>query len=168
VRRKRIAVDLGFGAGNDTLELLRRGWKVIAIDGEPSAREFLMKRVPPRHRGSLVVRTNRMEGLSIPRADLVYASFSLPFCDPAQFPRLWSSIRRSLVPGGHFAGQVFGVRDEWFGKRVMTFLTLRQVRALTRGYRVELFRESEEEGQAYDGPKHWHQFDLILEKRRPS
>jgi hypothetical protein len=107
-----------------------------------------------------------MQGLSLPKVDLIYASFSLPFCGPAEFPRLWATIRRALVPGGHFAGQLFGDRDEWAGKRPMSFHTIRQARALTKRYRVELFRETEEDGQAYDGPKHWHIFDLILEKPR--
>ena len=34
-----VAVDLGAGTGRDTLELLRRGWRVVAIDGEPEAVE---------------------------------------------------------------------------------------------------------------------------------
>jgi hypothetical protein len=108
-----------------------------------------------------------MEGLSLPKADLVYASYSIPFCTPSEFPKLWATIRRALVPGGHFAGQLFGNRDEWAGERPMTFLSRQQAHAMTRGYRVELFRETEEEGQSYSGPKHWHFFDMILEKRRP-
>ena len=165
-RRKRTAVDLGFGAGTDTLELLRRGWSVLAIDAEPAAARFLARRVPRSRLGSLTVRTAPMEGLSLPRADLVYASFSLPFCDPVEFPRLWRSIRDALPPGGHFAGQLFGDRDAWAGRRRLSFHTAREVRTLTKGFRVELFRETEEEGQAYDGPKHWHFFELILEKAR--
>jgi tellurite methyltransferase len=159
-------VDLGFGAGNDTLELLRRGWNVLAIDGEPAAQAFLAKRVPRGQRGSLTLRTASMEGLVLPKVDLVYASFSLPFCAPAEFPGLWTTVRQSLVPGGHFAGQIFGDRDEWAGKRPMTFHTIRQALALTKGYRVELFREIVEEGRSFDGPKHWHYFEFILEKTR--
>ena len=75
-------------------------------------------------------------------------------------------IRRALVPGGHFAGQLFGSHDEWVGERPLVFHTLRQARALTRGYRVDLFRETEEEGVSYSGQKHWHFFDVILEKPR--
>jgi tellurite methyltransferase len=163
-RRRRSAIDLGCGAGTDSLELLRRGWKVCSIDQEPLALRFLSRRVPARQRTLVDLRVARMEGASLPRADLVYASFSLPFCAPAEFPDLWGRIRRALVPGGHFAGQLFGNRDEWAGKRPMTFHTVRQVRTLTRGYRIELLRESEEEGRSYEGPKHWHYFDLILEK----
>ncbi|HLM90560.1 MAG TPA: class I SAM-dependent methyltransferase [Thermoplasmata archaeon] len=157
---------MGFGAGNDTLELLRRGWKVLAIDQQPAALEFLSRRVPSRLRGSLTLQASPMEGLTLPKADLIYGSFSLPFCAPKEFPALWATFRRSLVPGGHFAGQLFGDHDEWAGIRPMSFHSLRQVRALSRGYRVELLRETEEEGQSYEGPKHWHFFDLILEKPR--
>jgi tellurite methyltransferase len=166
VRRRRTVVDLGFGAGSDTLELLRQKWRVWAIDQEPAAAESLGSRVPARWRASLKIRTAPMEGISLPKVDLVYASYSLPFCASAEFPRLWATIRGALHPGGHFAGQLFGDRDAWAGHRPMTFLTTRQVRQLTRGYRVELFREEEEEGRSFEGPKHWHLFELILEKPR--
>lgn len=165
-RRRRTAIDLGCGAGNDTLELLRQGWHVLAIDQEPSALKFLARRVPSRWRGRLTLLAAPMEGLSIPRADLVYASFSLPFCAPDKFDALWKSIRRGLAPGGHFSGQLFGDRDEWCGNRPLTFHSLRQVRALAKGYRVELLREIEEEGRSFEGPKHWHYFEVILEKPR--
>ena len=32
-----LAVDLGSGTGRDTFELLRRGWRVLAVDAEPAA-----------------------------------------------------------------------------------------------------------------------------------
>jgi tellurite methyltransferase len=167
VRRRRTAIDLGFGSGTDTLELLRRGWSVLAIDGQRSAAEVLAKRVPARYRPSLTTLVARMEGLDLPQADLVYASFSLPFCPPAEFPAVWASLRRCLRPGGHFAGQFFGDRDEWAGRRTMTFCSADDVRRLSRGYRVELLRETVEAGRSFEGPKRWHFFDVILEKPKP-
>ena len=163
-RRRRTAVDLGFGAGNDTLELLRRRWRVVAIDGEEAAARFLARRVPPRLRASLTTVVAPMEGLAVPPADLIYASFSLPFCAPDRFPSLWQSLRRAIRPGGHFAGQLFGDRDEWHGERPFSFQSLRQVRRLARGLKVELLRETVEDGMSFGGPKHWHYFDLILGK----
>ena len=38
-----LAVDLGAGTGRDTAELLRRGWSVIAIDGEREAIDRLRR-----------------------------------------------------------------------------------------------------------------------------
>jgi len=163
-RRRRTAIDLGFGAGTDTLELLRRGWSVLAVDDERDAARFLAGRVPVRLRPFLTILTAPMESLELPPTDLVYASYSLPFCTPGKFPSLWENIRRALRPGGHFAGQLFGDRDEWRGQRPMTFYSLPQVRSLIRRYRVELLRETVEEGQSFEGRKHWHFYDLILEK----
>lgn len=166
--RRRDAVEIGFGAGTDALELLRRGWRVLAIDGQEAAAKFLARRVPPRLRPSLTTLVAPMEGLELPQADLIYASFSLPFCSPGRFPALWSNIRRSLRPGGHFSGQLFGDRDEWAGRQDLTFCDRIQVARLARGFRVELLRETVEEGMSFSGPKHWHFFDVILEKpRRP-
>jgi len=165
-RKGRQAIDLGYGAGNDTLELLRRGWTVVAIDGQSEAARFLTRRVPARLRGRLTCLVAPMEGLELPPADLVYASFSLPFCAPERFPQLWSSIRSAIRPGGHFAGQLFGVNDEWRGERPFSFHSVQDVRRLARGFRIELLRETVEDGMSFDGRKHWHFFDLILERRR--
>ncbi|HKA27105.1 MAG TPA: class I SAM-dependent methyltransferase, partial [Gaiellaceae bacterium] len=42
--KERLAVDLGCGEGRDTVELLRRGWRVLAIDAEREAIERLRTR----------------------------------------------------------------------------------------------------------------------------
>ena len=86
--RPRTAIDLGSGAGNESLVLLRQGWSVLAIDQQEAAARFLMERVPTRWRSRLTTLVAPMEGLELPAADLVHASFSLPFCEPDQFPAL--------------------------------------------------------------------------------
>jgi tellurite methyltransferase len=160
----RTAIDLGFGSGTDTLELLRRGWTVLAVDREEDAAKFLARRVPARWRDRLTVVVAPMEGLELPSVDLVYAGFSLPFCVPDRFPQLWTTIRRAVRPHGHFAGNLFGNRDPWRRIRSFTIHTRAQVNRLTRGWEVEMLRETDERGQSLDGPKQWHFFDLILEK----
>lgn len=151
--------------------MLRRGWRVLAVDKEVSAARFLVRRTPVRFRSRLTAVVSPMEGLSLPAADLVFASFSLPFCDPKKFPGLWTSIRRAIRPGGHFAGVLFGDADEWSGNDEMSFHGRSDIARLGRGWKVELLRETVEEGRCFkapDGwrPKHWHYFEVILEKPR--
>ena len=42
------AVDLGCGGGRDALELLRRGWRVLAVDAEPAAIDLILGRADAR------------------------------------------------------------------------------------------------------------------------
>ena len=108
-----LAVDLGAGTGRDTLELLRRGWKVDRdrrasrrrSTGSPSS----PGRTPTASKGGV----GRFEDATWPACDLLNASFSLPFTPPDAFPALWQRIVDSIVPGGRFSGQFFGDRDEW-------------------------------------------------------
>src|ERR1051325_3022286 len=91
-----FAIDLGCGSGRDTFELLRRGWRVLAIDATPMAIDLLLKDVPPQYRASLQTKVEGFEGLTLPKADFVNASYSIPFCDPNAFPRLWQQILQAI------------------------------------------------------------------------
>jgi microsomal dipeptidase-like Zn-dependent dipeptidase len=121
-----LAVDLGAGTGRDTAELLRRGWRVIAIDREQHAVDRLGGIASPPE---LETRLARFEDAEWPSCDLVNSSFALPFCPPVAFPRLWQRIVDSLPPGGRFCGQLFGVHDDWAGSGVVV-LTRDELREL--------------------------------------
>lgn len=156
------AVDLGCGAGRDTFELLRRGWGVLAIDGEQEAIDRLVAAAPP---GELETRVARLEQARWPEVDLVNSSFTLPFCAPGDFPDLWRRIVESVRPGGRFCGQLFGDRDGWAGNLAMTFHDADAVRALFAGFALERLDEEDEEGRIVTGePKHWHVFHVVARK----
>ena len=106
----RVAVGLGCGAGVESLELLRQGWSVLAVDPSRSAIEQLRSAVPKEHADRLKTRVARAESLRLPSADLVWAGLSLPFVSPRSFTRLWRAIVASLMPGGVFVGDFFGPR----------------------------------------------------------
>jgi tellurite methyltransferase len=163
--KDRFAVDLGAGDGRDTIELLRRGWSVLAIDSEPAAIERLRARpdLPPG--ATLETRVARFEETDWPKADLVNSSFALPLAAPADFPALWQKLRRSLKPGGRFAGQLFGERDSWRGAKAITFLTRAEALRLFDGFAVELFEEEETDSVTPRGKaKHWHLFHVVARK----
>ena len=80
--RPRLAIDLGSGGGTDTVELLRRGWRVIAIDATPQAMHVLLERPDLVGRERLETFIGPLESTTWPTADLVYASLVLPFLPP--------------------------------------------------------------------------------------
>jgi len=159
------AVDLGCGPGTDTVELLRRGWSVLAIDAEADAIAALKARPDLPAGARLATRVARFDDTDWPACDLVNASFALPLCAPEAFPRLWRRIVDSLRPGGRFAGQLYGDRDSWAGRPGMTFFTRAEAEALLTPLAVELFREEEEGGVTPRGSaKHWHIFHIVARK----
>lgn len=159
------AVDLGSGDGTETLALLARGWSVTAIDGEPAALTRLLASVPRQHEARLTTVNARFEDVVIPAADLVYATYSLPFCPPHRFEHFRLRIVEALPVGGRFAGQLFGVNDSWASESDMTFHDADDVTRLLEPFDVESLDESEWDGRATSGPKHWHLFQAIARKR---
>jgi SAM-dependent methyltransferase len=161
----RFAVDLGCGDGRDTIELLRRGWSVLAIDAEPAAIERLQSRPDLPVGGRLTCLCRRFEDAAWPEVDLVNASFSLPLCPPDRFPGLWRRIVASLKPGGRFSGQLYGDRDGWSGRPGMTFLDRAATERLLGGLKAELLDEEETDSITPRGkPKHWHIFHVVAQR----
>jgi tellurite methyltransferase len=161
-----FAVDLGCGDGRDTAELLRRGWRVLGIDGEPEGIARLRSR-PDLNLNALETRVECFESLTLPPSvDLINASFCLPFCPPSAFGNLWQTIVDSLRVGGRFCGQLFGDRDSWASYANMTHHTRSEVEALLQSFVLEFFEEEEHPGQTALGEaKHWHLFHIVARKR---
>jgi SAM-dependent methyltransferase len=160
------AVDLGCGSGIDTLAMLRRGWHVLAIDAEREAIDRLEARLPSDLTGLLETRVSRMEDAELPASDLVHASYSLFFCEPARFPEVWRRIGAALTGGGSFVGELLGDRDTWAPEDDISAFTEAEARALFDGWSVERFDEEDNDGEACSGPKHWHVFHVVA--RRPA
>ncbi len=163
--RRRFAVDLACGNGRDTIELLRRGWSVLAIDKQRSAVEGLLERPDLPAEARLETRIARFEETSWPKADLVNSSFALPLCPPETFPGLWRRITGSLRRGGRFCGQLYGERDDWAGDPTITFFTRAEVDSLLAPLEVEYFWEEEDDTVTPRGKaKHWHIFHIVVRK----
>jgi SAM-dependent methyltransferase len=165
-----IAADLGCGDGRDAIELLRRGWRVIAIDSEPTALERLRVRKDLPQGAQLDLRGEKYEEANWGEVALVNSSFALPFCPPAAFPALWRKIESSIVSGGRFAGQLCGPRDSWatrgIDNRPISFHDEAATRALFANYAVEIFDVEETDSVTPRGEtKHWHLFHVVARKR---
>jgi SAM-dependent methyltransferase len=162
----KFAVDLGCGEGRDTLEMLHRGWRVLAIDGEQEGINRLLSNPEINHQ-DLQTGVMQFESLVLPESvDLINASFSLPFCQPVYFPRLWEIIMTSLRSGGRFCGQLFGDRDSWAIYPSMSHHTRQQVEELLQAFVVEMLEEEEHPGKtALEEDKHWHLFQIVARKK---
>ncbi len=156
-----FAVDLGCGDGRDAVELLKRGWRVLGIDGEAEAIARLQSR-PNIDLNRLETRVMRFENLVLPTVDLVNASFCLPFCPPEHFSELWNKIVAALRVGGRFCGQLFGDRDSWAKYPNMSHHTRSQVEELLQPFTVEVLQEEEHPGTTALGEqKYWHNFHIV-------
>ncbi|TFC46640.1 class I SAM-dependent methyltransferase [Cryobacterium sp. TMT1-21] len=156
------AVDLGCGEGTETRHLLAAGWRVHAFDADPGAEARVRGALDRPRAERLTFHSARFEDFpALPAADLVYAGFSLPFCDPKAFPGLWTGIRGALNPGAWFAGEFFGPHDAWAGRADMNFHDREGVDALLAGLDLVDVIEDDRPGQSAFGPRHWHVFHVI-------
>jgi SAM-dependent methyltransferase len=159
--RGRTAFDLGCGEGTDTLELLARGWSVTAIDNDPGGLDLLRARIPPPAADRISLVQTSFTDVELSDAHLIHAGFSLPFTPPSDFPALWANIRRALVPGGIFAGQLFGNEDDWAATPGMTFHTREEIDRLLAAMEIIRLTEFKEDGPSGGGLKHWHVFHIL-------
>jgi len=162
-----LAIDLGCGEGRDTVELLRHGFTVLAIDSHPQAAQLLAARadIPADMRPRLRFTQAAFESLQLPPAALINASFALPFCPPRHFAALWQQITTSLPRGGLFCGQLFGDKDSWATLPDRSHQTRAQVNTLLEPFNVLDLKEEDKPGQEFDGKiKHWHIYHIVASK----
>lgn len=169
----RVAIDLGAGEGRDTRELLRRGFRVLALDPHPDAARLIAEGVPTDLAEALTIVQAGTESLAMAlatrqefaRSSVINASFSLPFIPPTRFDRAWKAIRGALAPGGMLAGQFFGPLDSWASIPSRSHHTREQVEQMLTGLEILHLDESNKPGHDAEGnAKHWHVFHVVAKQ----
>ena len=162
----RFAVDLGCGAGRDTRELLRRGWRVLATDMTPEGVETLRRLTPEADLVRLRTEVSLLADLEIPPCDLVNANLSLPFQPAQDYAAVWERIRAAIPIGGRFSGMLFGDRDQAAGEAEMTCPSPDVIRGYLDGFEIEHWNEKEEDGETALGePHHFHLIEVVAVRR---
>jgi len=157
-----LALDLGCGAGRDSLALLRAGWKVVALDRDPEALCALQEQAAAYAPGALTALCRTFEDAApLPTVDFINASFALPFCRPEAFADFWMRITQALRQGGLFTGHFFGPRDDW-AKKGLSIHSQDQLRRQFKRWELLALKEFDYDGKTAMGrAKHWHMFEVI-------
>ena len=100
------AIDLGCGAGRDTVFLIKNGWNVLAIDKE-NTKEIISKKLNDEELKKFRFNKNNFEDLELENNSLIVANFSIPFCGIDYFYEFWNKITNSILKDGYFVGNFF-------------------------------------------------------------
>ncbi len=160
----RLAIDLGCGAGNETLALLERGWWVHAVDGEPRVIEILDSRVSPGKSSRLTTEVAKFHEADLPEADLVFASLSIPFAGDNHDQSVGKALS-AVKNGGWFVGVFFGQNDSWASEPDIAMTDRIQIASLFTDFDPIHIDEEEFDGPSGIGEKHWHWY--VVSARRP-
>ena len=100
-----IAIDIGCGAGNDTIHLLNKGFKVTAIDKESQVQDILQARIKDNKNLEIII--DDFSNVQLHKADLMFANFSL-FFEKNNFNLLLENIIKNINKKGFFVGNFLG------------------------------------------------------------
>lgn len=90
------AIDLGCGAGRDTVYLLKNGWKVLSIDREDT-REIISCKLNDEEIKKFRFIRQDFENIELEKNNLLVANFSIPFCQKDYFNEFWNKITDSIL-----------------------------------------------------------------------
>ena len=165
--KQKNAVDLGCGAGRDTLYLIKNGFKVLAIDKEDISK-IISKKLNSEELKRFRFKCQAFEDVEIKENNLLVANFSISFCNRNYFKTFWNKIGNSILENGYFVGNFFGLNDSWTKtKKDMVFLTKEEVLSLFKNdFNIIFFKEVEKDEKTVLGVmKHWHIYNVIAKKK---
>ena len=105
--------DLGCGGMYDTEYLLKLGYKVNAIDAninEKRQKEVLNNQTPEQ-KNNVSIQKQFLENLNLPKSDMLFSLYTLPFCKENKFSEMLINIVKSINPNGYFLGNFFANKN---------------------------------------------------------
>ena len=99
-------LDLGCGAGRDTIELLKNNWNVLSIDKEDTE-SIIREQLSQKESENFKFKKCFFGEMNLPKVNLIVANFSLPFSKKEFFSDIWKNITNSLSDERVFCWKFF-------------------------------------------------------------
>ena len=103
------AIDLGCGAGRDTIYLIKNGWNVLSIDKEDT-RELISSKLDEEEIKRFRFVRQDFENIELEKNNLLVANFSIPFCKKECFNEFWNKIFESILKERILCGKFFWIK----------------------------------------------------------
>ena len=94
--RPKNAIDLGCGAGRDTVYLIKNGWNVLSIDREDT-KEIISSKLDSDGVKRFRFDKQNFENIELEKNNLLVANFSIPYCNKTCFNEFWNKITDSIL-----------------------------------------------------------------------
>ena len=169
------AIELGPGAGTDTLYMIEKGWEVLGIDSDLGTENDIrnMLKISGNFDNKFSFLNQQFEELCLEKesCDLVVGFNSLFFCPPEYFQEFFQRISEAIKPGGYLLVNLLGKNDDWNKSEDSrkTFLSKEEILELLKNFEIEdngiKENEFDKETTMSKTMKHWHTFLVRARKK---
>ena len=94
--KPKTAIDLGCGAGRDTIYLIQNNWKVLSIDKE-NTKQIIENKLRKDELKNFEFDVQSFENIHLEKTYLLVSNFSIPFCNKTYFNEFWNKIVNNIL-----------------------------------------------------------------------